>query len=201
MSPHPDPSPDRTAPHATAHATRLTQTTNRLFGYYPGTVALVTAAHAGTRNVMAAGWHTALSETPPLYGVSLGRERATYPLIRASGTFGVNFLPLARADAIHGSGLHSAHDGTDKHALLDLPTLSDQPLALSGAYLHYTCRVTQVIPVGDHDLIVGHVQEVRFDPDAFDARGLLAAPPALYLGRSLYATLGADRLDARPDGL
>lgn len=193
MSLHPNQSP-----HATAPATRLTQTTTRLFGYYPGTVALVTAAHAGTRNVMAAGWHTALSETPPLYGVSLGRERATYPLIRASGAFGVNFLPLARADAIHGSGLHSAHDGTDKHALLNL---SEQPLALSGAYLHYTCRVTQVVPVGDHDLIVGHVQEVRFDPDAFDPRGLLAAPPALYLGRSLYATLGADRLDARPDGL
>lgn len=71
----------------------LSATTDRFFGYYPGTVALITAAHDGQRNVMAAGWHTALSADPPLYGVAVGRERATHALIRAGGTFGVNFLP------------------------------------------------------------------------------------------------------------
>ena len=139
----------------------LSATTDRFFGYYPGTVALITAAHAGQRNVMAAGWHTALSADPPLYGVAVGPERATHALIRAGGTFGVNFLPLTHADAVQGAGLHSLRSGVDKHALLNLGTLPGQPLALSGAYLHYTCRVTTMTPTGDHDLFVGQVTGVH----------------------------------------
>ena len=77
----------------------LSAQTTRFFGYYPGTVALVTAEHAGTRNVLSVGWHTALSAEPPLYGVAVGRERATHPLIVESGRFGVNFLPFAQARA------------------------------------------------------------------------------------------------------
>lgn len=173
----------------------LRATTDRFFGYYPGTVALITAAHAGQRNVMAAGWHTALSATPPLYGVAVGPERATHALIRQSGTFGVNFLPFAQADAVQGAGLHSLHGGVDKHALLHLDTLPEQPLALRGAYLHYTCRVTAVTRTGDHDLFVGEVEQVHFDPDAYDAAGLLTAPPAIYLGRSMYTTTAPQRAE------
>lgn len=173
----------------------LSATTDRFFGYYPGTVALITAAHAGQRNVMAAGWHTALSADPPLYGVAVGRERATHALIRAGGTFGVNFLPLAHADAVQGAGLHSLHGGVDKHALLKLDTLPGQPLALRGAYLHYTCRLSTVTPTGDHDLFVGEVIGVHFDPDAYDDAGLLVAPPAIYLGRSTYTTTAPERTE------
>ncbi|PTA67805.1 flavin reductase family protein [Deinococcus arcticus] len=176
----------------------LREVTDRFFGYYPGTVALVTAAHGNTRNVMAAGWHTALSAQPPLYGVAVGQGRATHLLILGSGSFGVNFLPLARAGAVQGSGTYSLHGGHDKHALLALPTLDTQPLALQGAYLHYTCRVTQVLPTGDHDLIVGEVQAVHYDPDAYDAQGLLIAPPAIYLGRSVYTTTAQDRVTHGP---
>ncbi|SEI74708.1 hypothetical protein SAMN04488058_101503 [Deinococcus reticulitermitis] len=39
---------------------------------------------------MAAGWHSALSSDLLLYGVLIGPERATHPLIQASGSFGVN---------------------------------------------------------------------------------------------------------------
>ncbi|MBZ9751915.1 flavin reductase family protein [Deinococcus sp. HMF7604] len=166
----------------------LRERTDRFFGYYPGTVALVTAVHDGVRNVMAAGWHTALSAEPPLYGVAVGRARATHPLIEASGRFGVNFLPYSRAGAVQGSGVYSLHGGHDKHALLSLPTLPGEPLALASAYLHYTCTLSAVLPTGDHDLMVGQVQAVHYDPDAYDDQGLLVAQPAIYLGRSLYTT-------------
>ena len=127
--------------------------------------------------------------------MAVGRERATHALIRAAGTFGVNFLPLARADAVQGAGLHSLHGGVDKHALLNLNTLPEQPLALQDAYLHYTCIVTAVTATGDHDLFVGEVTGVHFDPDAFDDAGLLTAPPAIYLGRSVYTTTAPDRAE------
>jgi flavin reductase (DIM6/NTAB) family NADH-FMN oxidoreductase RutF len=75
----------------------VTAPPERFFGYYPGTVAVVTAAHGTDRNVMSAGWHAALSAEPPLYGVAFGRGRYTYGLVRASGAFAVHFLPFERA--------------------------------------------------------------------------------------------------------
>jgi flavin reductase (DIM6/NTAB) family NADH-FMN oxidoreductase RutF len=130
---------------------------------------------------------------PPLYGVALGRERGTHPLVRASGRFGVNFLPFAGARAVQGAGTHSLKDGVDKFARLGLDTLPDAPLALAGAYLHYACEVVEVVPTGDHDMFVGRVREVRFDPAHYDAQGLFVGEAAVYLGRSAYVTTTGER--------
>ncbi|WP_104990829.1 flavin reductase family protein [Deinococcus sp. NW-56] len=177
----------------------LSAQTARFFGYYPGTVALVTAEHAGTRNVLSVGWHTALSAEPPLYGVAVGRERATHPLIVGSGHFGVNFLPFAAARAVQGAGVLSLHDGPDKFVRLGLETLPDAGLALAGAYLHYTCEVAEVVPTGDHDLFVGRVTGVRYDPAMYDDSGLFAGEAAVYLGRSAYVTTTHERVAYPPE--
>ncbi|MFO8149522.1 MAG: flavin reductase family protein [Trueperaceae bacterium] len=169
----------------------------RFFGYYPGTVAVVTSSFSGERNVMSAGWHTALSAEPPLYGVALGRTRHTHELVRASGAFAVHFLPFERADAIAGVGSTSARDGLDKFARFGLTattgTALDLPI-LRDAYLAYECRVTAVHETGDHDLFVGEVVAVHHRPEAYDERWLLDASearPAVYYGRSLFEALGA----------
>lgn len=182
----------------------------RFFGYYPGTVALVTAEQEGKQsNVMAAGWHTALSIEPPLYGVAVGRERATHPLIKAAGRFGVNLLPLSQARAVQGSGLASARDFVaeeggageggagegGKVGWLGLEFLPDSALALAQAYLCYECELKDVLPVGDHDLFVGEVRTLHYDPAAFDEQWLLKAQPAVYLGRSAYVGLSGERQD------
>lgn len=182
----------------------LSELSSRFFGYYPGTVALVTAEHAGTRNLLSVGWHTALSAEPPLYGVAVGRERATHGLIVGGSCFGVNFLPFAQARAVQGAGVLSLHDleldgGEDKFARLGLETLPDAPLALAGAYLHYRCEVVEAVPTGDHDLFVGRVAEVRFDPAHYDAAGLFAGEAAVYLGRSAYVTTTRERVSYPPE--
>ncbi|MDL2344285.1 flavin reductase family protein [Deinococcus sp. MIMF12] len=182
----------------------LSAQTTRFFGYYPGTVALVTAEHAGTRNLLSVGWHTALSAEPPLYGVAVGRERATHPLIVGSGCFGVNFLPFAAARAVQGAGVLSLHDldghgGGDKFGRLGLETLPDAGLALADAYLHYTCEVVEAVPTGDHDLFVGRVTGVRYDPAMYDGEGLFAGEAAVYLGRSAYVTTTRERVAYPPE--
>src|SRR5690625_8029290 len=60
------------------------------FGYYPGAVAVVTSRYGEETNVMSAGWHTALSQEPPLYGVAIAPERFSYRLVKESGQFGVD---------------------------------------------------------------------------------------------------------------
>jgi flavin reductase (DIM6/NTAB) family NADH-FMN oxidoreductase RutF len=178
----------------------------RFFGYYPGVVAVVTAAHAGRRNVMSAGWHAALSASPPLYGVAIAPERFTHELIVKSGAFAVHFLPFAEARAIAGAGSLSGHDGVDKFALLELATvpgaLTDAPI-LQAAYLAYECRLQARHPTGDHDWVVGEVLAVHHLPEAFDERFLqhsVALPGAVYYGRATYEALGAgERAEFPPD--
>ncbi len=176
----------------------LSETGTQFFGYYPGTVALVTAEHAtpehatpehgGVRNVMAAGGHTALSAQPPIYGVLTGRERATHGLVAESGVFGINFLPASHLKPIQGTGVLSLHDlpEKDKLARLGLETLPDAPLAQADAYLHYRCRVIQTVPSGDQDLFVCEVEEVRHDPAFYGAQRLFTGEAAVYLGSSSY---------------
>jgi flavin reductase (DIM6/NTAB) family NADH-FMN oxidoreductase RutF len=169
----------------------------KFFGYYPGVVSVITAAHDGVANVMAAGWHSALSAAPPLYGVAIAPERHTYDLIRASGVFAVHFLPFEQAEAIAGAGSVSGRDGVDKFSLLDLRSLpgsmSDVPV-LQDAYLAYECRVQECVPVGDHDWFVGEVLAVHHQPAAFDEQLVQrgdAVPGAVYYGRARYEALGA----------
>lgn len=157
------------------------------FGATSTSVVIVTAESDGVRNAMAVASHLGLGSEPPSYGVLIGRQKATHPLIVQSGAFGVNFLPLQNAKQVHGTGVLSLHNGLDKFERLDLHALPDAPLALAEAYLHYTCRVTQVQPFGDHDLFVGKVVEVRYDPSSYDADGVFSGSTALHLGRGYYA--------------
>ena len=173
----------------------LDASTTDFFGYYPGTVALVTAQHDGQRNVMSAGWHAACSSRPPMYGVAIGPERATHALVTAAGRFGINFLTADSTRAVQGAGVLSLHDGHDKFARLGLDTLDDpaHPPALAAAYLYYSCRVEQVMRTGDHDWFVGRVEQVRFERAAFDEARLALPEVPVYLGRSAYVRAGGER--------
>lgn len=177
----------------------------RFFGYYPGTVAVITAAHDADRNVMSAGWHAALSAAPPLYGVALGRERYTHALVMASGGFAVHFLPFEQAQVIAAVGSMSRHDGVDKFERLQLTTAPGAVLpvpVLQEAYLAYECRVTAVHATGDHDWVVGEVVALHHRPEAFDERLVQAGsrvPATVYYGRNHYEALGSGRcLDVTP---
>ncbi len=192
-------SPDRRRLHVSAPP-------ERFFGYYPGTVAVITSAHGADRNVMSAGWHAALSAEPPLYGVALGRTRYTHGLVLAAGGFAVHFLPFEQARVIAAVGCVSRHGGVDKFdrfglatapgAVLPLPILQD-------AYLAYECRVSAVHATGDHDWVVGEVVALHHRPEAFDEGRMQDAQRVagtVYYGRSRYEALGrGDRVDFDPD--
>jgi flavin reductase (DIM6/NTAB) family NADH-FMN oxidoreductase RutF len=174
----------------------VTHPIERFFGYYPGTVAVITSAHAGVRNVMAAGWHSALSAEPPLYGIAVGRERRSHPLIVDGGHFVVHFLPFERADLIAGVGSVSATTGVDKFSHFGLTPrdgVATPVPVLQEAYLAYECKVVSVSAAGDHDWIVGEVLALHHRAEAYDERYLLKAEvarPAIFYGRSLFEALG-----------
>src|SRR5699024_4078967 len=123
-------------------------------------------------NVMSAGWHTALAQTPPLYGVAVAPERHTHGLLSTSLAFGVNFLPFEHAEAIAGAGLLNGAQ-VDKFARLELNWQPGEFCGLpvlEAAFMTYECRVTQQSTTGDHTFFVGEVMGMTYRPDAYSDR-------------------------------
>ena len=80
-----------------------------------GPTVLVTSAHGGRRNVMAAAWSMPVEFTPPRIAVVIDKQTFTRELVAASGAFALCLPGLALADLTYSVGQHSGREG-DKFA-------------------------------------------------------------------------------------
>lgn len=94
------------APVALQHASRLVN---------HGPTVLVTSAHAGRRNVMAAAWSMPVEFTPPRIAVVIDKKTFTWELVAASGGFAICIPGAALADLTYAVGSTSGRD-EDKFA-------------------------------------------------------------------------------------
>lgn len=177
---------------------------NQLYQHYPAVAAIVTVRKGEQQNALACAWHSALSFSPPLYGVLISPKRFSYHLIQEAGAFAVNFLPFEQADLIAKVGRNSGRD-MDKFVTFQIATESfPEALApiLQEAYAAYECRLVERHPCGDHDLFIGEILRTYMAQNAFTAEGVLRVPqirPALYLGTDWYTTT-ADNIPQRHRG-
>lgn len=81
-----------------------------------GPTVLVSAAHGGVRNAMAAAWSCALDFQPPKVTVVLDKATRTRELVEASGFFVLQVPTAAQAALTHRLGNRSLHQDADKLA-------------------------------------------------------------------------------------
>ena len=111
-----------------------------------GPTILVTSAHGGKRNVMAAAWNVPLDFAPPKIIVVIDKNTYTRELVEASGTFAINIPCVAQIDTVQKVGTSSGRDlhDTDKFAQYDIGTFSateiDAPL-VEGCVGWLECKV------------------------------------------------------------
>ncbi len=84
----------------------------RLLNHRP--TVLVSAAHGGVRNAMAAAWSCALDFQPPKVTVVLDKATRTRELVEASGFFVLQVPTAAQAELTHRLGNRSLHQDADK---------------------------------------------------------------------------------------
>jgi len=96
----------RFKPVALQHASRLVN---------HGPTVLVTSAHAGRRNVMAAAWSMPVEFTPPRIAVVIDKSTFTRELVMASGAFALCIPGAALVDFTYAVGQASGRDA-DKFA-------------------------------------------------------------------------------------
>jgi flavin reductase (DIM6/NTAB) family NADH-FMN oxidoreductase RutF len=143
-------------------------------------VTVVTTTHEVAAYGATVSSFASLSLEPPLVTIALDRRSALLAHILAVGRFGVNLLghnqeDLATLFARHGADRFAE---TGWHLDHGLPRLD-------GAAGWVVCGVHSVVPGGDHELILGHVE----------AAGRAELPPLIYAHR----TFGThSRYDQRP---
>lgn len=162
--------------------------------FYPYTVALVGTKAEEAVNFMSCAWHSALSFSPPLFGVLVSKKRLTHSLISRAKEFSVNFLAYEQAKLAAVMGRKSGRD-VDK---IKLAGINLSPAAVIGApliaeaYASLECLLEDIRTYGDHDLFVGRVVAVHVSPGSFNDAGVLVVKrirPLCYLGSDCYVTV------------
>lgn len=150
-----------------------------------GPTVLVSAAHGGRANVMAAAWAMPLDFDPPKVTVVIDKSTFTRALIEASGRFALSVPCHALADATFAAGSLSGTEHADKFADCRLAAFAaeriEAPL-VEGCVAWLECRVIDGAPERHHqqayDLFVAEVLAAQADERAFSGGRWRADAPA-----------------------
>ena len=136
-----------------------------------GPTVLVSAAHAGQHNVMAAAWSCPLDFSPPKVTVVIDKATATRALIEGSGRFVLNVPARALAAQTVGVGTDSAKDVPDKLAKhgVQLFSVGETPAPLvQGCVAWLACTlVPEPHNQQAYDLFIGEVTAAWADERVF----------------------------------
>lgn len=139
-----------------------------------GPTVLITAAHAGRSNVMAATWAFPLDIDPPKIMAVIASSAFTRELIDASGEFAINVPPVTLAKAVLGAGSMSGREKPDKFSRCGLKTFAAQKISaplVEGCAGWLECRVIRNANTAqnekDYDLIIAEVVAAQADTRVF----------------------------------
>ncbi|MGJ7562577.1 flavin reductase family protein [Variovorax sp. GB1R11] len=141
-----------------------------------GPTVLVSAAHGGQRNIMAAAWAMPLDFAPPKVAVVLDKSTWTRVLLEGAGTFALQVPTRAQLDLTEALGSSSGREivetsGRDKFAAYGLETFAGSatgaPL-LEGCAAWLECRLLPEPHIQErYDLFLGEVIAAQADARVF----------------------------------
>ena len=135
-----------------------------------GPTVLVSAAHAGRRNVMAAAWAMAVDFEPGKVAVVLDKQTWTRELLEAEGSFVLSVPCAAQVDLVQTVGNTSGRE-LDKFAAYGIETLAGEQVSaplIAGCVAWLECRLLpEAHNQQDYDLFLGEVVAARADTRVF----------------------------------
>lgn len=141
---------------------------------YPVPAVMVSCERPGEKpNIITAAWAGTVCSTPAMLSISVRKERYSYDIIRETGCFVVNLVNRELVYAADYCGVKSGRD-VDKFKEMKLTPLPSEHIAAPGiaeSPVNLECRVTQVIPLGSHDMFLAEILGVTVDEKYMDANG------------------------------
>ena len=140
------------------------------------------------------GWTGITCSEPPKTYISVRPSRNSYGIIKESGEFVINMLPSHMVRQLDYCGIKSSRD-EDKLAKMKLvpqPCRNVSAPQIAQAVISLECRVSDVIPLGSHDMFLADILSVNIAKDLIDERGRLRIEQAglLAYAHGTYFALG-----------
>jgi flavin reductase (DIM6/NTAB) family NADH-FMN oxidoreductase RutF len=165
-----------------------------------GPTVLVSAAHGGRRNVMAAAWSMPVEFTPPRVAVVIDKSTFTRELVLASGMFALGIPCRALADVTTTVGRTTGREIGDKFARFGIAAFAGPVLGLplvEGCVAWMECRrIAEPHSEAAYDTFFGEVVSAQADARVFaDGRWSFGADNAdlhtlHHLGGGHYGVVG-----------
>ena len=125
----------------------------------PEPAVLVSCGSLEKPNLITVGWCGTICTQPSMVSISIRPERYSHHLIKESGEFVINLTTEKLVRATDWCGVKSGRD-VDKFAACGLTAAAASKVGaplLAESPLNMECRVTQIIPLGSHDLFLAEV--------------------------------------------
>lgn len=141
---------------------------------YPLPAVMVSCRRQGEKpNIITVAWAGTVCSSPAMVSISVRKERYSYEIIKETGEFVVNLATKELVRALDYCGVRSGRD-VDKYKETGLTELASEKIAAPGILespVNIECRVTEVKPLGSHDLFLAEVLGVSVDDRYMDERG------------------------------
>lgn len=148
--------------------------------------AMVTVGDGERANIITVGWTGITNTQPPKTYISVRPRRHSYGILKETGEFVINLTPARLIKAADYCGMYTGAkvDKFEKCGLtraeaseVSCPIIAECPLSLE-------CKVTDVIPMGSHDMFLADIVAVDVDEELIDKDGKLHLDKA---GLAAYA--------------
>ena len=162
---------------------------------YPVPAVMVSCARPGeTPNIITVAWAGTICSDPAQVSISVRKERHSHDIIRDTGEFVINLVNKRLVRATDYCGVKSGRD-VDKFAETRLTVQESRYVKAPGieeSPVNIECKVTQVIPLGSHDLFLAQVVACDVDESLLDESGKLCLDKAklIVYSHGEYLALG-----------
>lgn len=156
--------------------------------------AIVTVGDFDNANMLTVAWTGILATQPPKTYISVRPSRHSYGILKERGEFVINLPSVSIAREVDSVGIYTGAkmDKFQRTGLTKVrsekvapPTVAECPVALE-------CRVTDILPMGSHDVFLADVVSVSCDEGIMDGEGKMRFDKAdlLAYAHGEYYSLG-----------
>ncbi|MBN2167563.1 MAG: flavin reductase family protein [Marinilabiliaceae bacterium] len=140
---------------------------------YPLPAVMVSLGHKPEDyNIITISWTGTICSDPPMCYISVRPGRHSYQILKNTGEFVINLTTKELAYATDWCGVKSGrqfnkfdemHLTPGKASVVKVPTIEEAPISIE-------CKVTQIIPLGTHDMFMAEVVNVKADKRYLDEK-------------------------------
>ena len=155
---------------------------------------MVSCGDMENSNIITIGWTGILNTVPPKTYISVRPTRHSYNMIKEKGEFVINLTPASLVKEADYCGIYTGKKVNkfekckltkEEATALSCPMISECPVSIE-------CKVTDIVPLGSHDMFMADIVAVNVAEDLFDKDGKFHLEKAdlIAYAHGEYFTLG-----------